>query len=150
MGSTELENDTKQDGPSLSGESAQAKKKGVFAKRLCKARSQRGLSQAELAALSGLQQPALSFYERGTRRPSFKNLRKLADALEVTADYLIGRTAKPGAIPAVDADTFEAYAQLSLSDRKIARELIFQLANRGSDMKRAAPRTSRTKTVASP
>ena len=37
------------------------------------------------------QASAISHFETGTRKPSFDNLRRLADALDVTTDYLLGR-----------------------------------------------------------
>lgn len=52
----------------------------------------RGLSQAALAAKAGLQPTAISHFETGTRSPSFDNLKRLADALNVATDYLIGRS----------------------------------------------------------
>jgi transcriptional regulator with XRE-family HTH domain len=39
-----------------------------------------------------LKQCAISHFETGRRAPSLDNLKRLADALEVTTDYLIGRT----------------------------------------------------------
>lgn len=63
----------------------------LFPARLEQARRRRKLSQAALAARSGLQSSAISHFETGTRKPSFDNLKKLADALNVTTDYLLGR-----------------------------------------------------------
>lgn len=34
----------------------------------------------------------ISHFETGTRRPSFDNLVRLVNALDVSADYLLGRT----------------------------------------------------------
>lgn len=68
----------------------------------------RKLSQSELAELSGLQPSAVSHFETGRRSPSFDNLKRLADALHVTTDYLLGRVDEPKATtrtaagPAVD------------------------------------------------
>lgn len=64
----------------------------VFPNRLRLARERRGLNQADLAKRSGLQVTAISHFETGTRKPSFDNLKKLADALDVATDYLLGRT----------------------------------------------------------
>jgi transcriptional regulator with XRE-family HTH domain len=55
----------------------------------------RRLSQSELAERAGLQPSAVSHFETGRRSPSFDNLRRLADALDVTTDYLLGRTDEP-------------------------------------------------------
>ncbi len=64
----------------------------VFSDRVRAARELRKLSQSELASKSGFQPSAISHFETGTRSPSFDNLKRLADALNVTTDYLLGRT----------------------------------------------------------
>lgn len=51
----------------------------------------RKLKQIELADKTGLNASAISNFESGSRKPSIGNLIKLADALEVTTDYLLGR-----------------------------------------------------------
>jgi transcriptional regulator with XRE-family HTH domain len=70
-------------------------------------REQLGLSQAELARACGLTQARISEWESGARtQMSLQNLRSLARALGVSADYLIGTweddagTAPPAATPA--------------------------------------------------
>ena len=68
-----------------------------FAGRLRAARELKGLSQAELAAKARLQPSAVSHFETGRRAPSFENLRGLADALDVSTDYLLGRQDAVGA-----------------------------------------------------
>jgi len=62
-----------------------------FKDRLRNARDARGMSQLELANKTGMQPAAISHFETGQRAPSFENLRKLADALTVSIDYLLGR-----------------------------------------------------------
>ena len=64
----------------------------IFPSRLRATRELRNLKQSELAERSGLQAAAVSHFETGRRAPSFDNLRRLADALNVTTDFLIGRT----------------------------------------------------------
>lgn len=49
------------------------------------------MSQLDVAEKSGLMPAAVSHFETGKRTPSFDNLRKLADALDVSVDYLLGR-----------------------------------------------------------
>ncbi|WP_105384281.1 helix-turn-helix domain-containing protein [Neorhizobium alkalisoli] len=68
------------------------KKEQEFGDRLLAAREARGLNQTELAKASGLQPAAIGHFERNRRKPSFANVRALAKALEVSADYLLGRT----------------------------------------------------------
>lgn len=63
-----------------------------FGERLAQARDKRKLSQADLAKKAGLQAAAIGHFERGRRKPSFANVRALAKALNVSSDYLLGRT----------------------------------------------------------
>ncbi len=58
-------------------------------------RQDKNLNQTELAHKTSLQPSAISHFESGSRKPSFDNLIKLADALEVTTDYLLDRGAFP-------------------------------------------------------
>lgn len=62
-----------------------------FQERLRKMREARGFTQADLAKKTGLQAAAISHFETAQRAPSFDNLRKLSDALNVSVDYLLGR-----------------------------------------------------------
>jgi Zn-dependent peptidase ImmA (M78 family) len=66
------------------------------------ARRARGVTQEELAESVGIRQGALSRYENGLRQPDEQILTKLADALDVTADFLLGAGKVRGAA-AVDA-----------------------------------------------
>lgn len=106
----------------------------IFPKRLRAARERRGLSQGELAERAGWQASAVSHFETGTRKPSFDNLKRLADALDVTTDYLLGRVDDPAGLAGADR-LHRDLARLQGADRDIAEELIETLA------KRAAART---------
>lgn len=53
-------------------------------------RQQKGMSQAELAERSGVNNKSLSRYELGTSIPPANALKDLANALGVSADYLLG------------------------------------------------------------
>lgn len=64
----------------------------VFQKRLRDVRESRGLSQIDLARKADLQPPAICQFEKGVQAPSFENLRRLVDALNVPVDYLMGRS----------------------------------------------------------
>ena len=66
-----------------------------FCGRLRIARKMRGLSQGELASRAGLQPSAISHFEAGRRVPSCANLIRLAKALEVTSDALLGIYREP-------------------------------------------------------
>lgn len=64
----------------------------VFCERMREARERRGYTQAHLAERMGVQSSTVSHFETGGRRPSMHNLRRLAMALNVSADYLLGIT----------------------------------------------------------
>lgn len=102
----------------------------IFPKRLLAARKKRELSQDDLAQRSGLQPAAVSHFETGARKPSFDNLRRLADALSVTADYLLGRTDDPEGFAEADVAFRHGFEKLSSDQREIALEFIGVLAKR--------------------
>lgn len=66
-----------------------------FNERLVAARKALGISQKELAQKIDIKQGRLSLYETGKREPDVFTLGKLADALDVCADWLIGLTDNP-------------------------------------------------------
>jgi ribosome-binding protein aMBF1 (putative translation factor) len=68
---------------------------GNIGERLATARAWRPMTQAKLAAECGLQPSAVAHFEAGRREPSSKNLRKLALALDVSADWLLGLPTMP-------------------------------------------------------
>lgn len=54
-------------------------------------RELRGFTQAELGKRAGMAAASVSHFETGQRAPSLESLVKLADALEVSVDVLLGR-----------------------------------------------------------
>lgn len=54
-------------------------------------RKQKGLTQAQLSAASGINRVSIAKYETGISVPSLKTAERLADALGVTVDQLIGK-----------------------------------------------------------
>jgi transcriptional regulator with XRE-family HTH domain len=53
-------------------------------------RDNKGWSQTELADKSGVSRVMIGKYERGEAIPSIDAAKKIADALEVSLDYLVG------------------------------------------------------------
>lgn len=91
-----------------------------FGVRLVQAREKRGLSQSELARLARLQPAAIGHFERDRRKPSFANVRALARALNVSSDFLLGRsTTMEGATTA-----FRGEDNLSHHDREHIQMMI--------------------------
>lgn len=62
--------------------------------RLKQAREAKGLSQSECARRTGASQAAYSYYEQGLRTPSSQMLIRIADLLDVSLDWLVGRSDK--------------------------------------------------------
>lgn len=61
-----------------------------FVRRLVDAREALRWTQDDLARVAGLQCTAISHFETGSRTPSLPNFIKLAKALRVSADWLLG------------------------------------------------------------
>ncbi|WP_426453793.1 helix-turn-helix domain-containing protein [Paenibacillus sp. S-38] len=55
-------------------------------------RSEKKLSQDELATRLKISKSAVGMYERDQREPSFELVREIADYFDVSTDYLLGRT----------------------------------------------------------
>lgn len=62
----------------------------VFAERLKELRTEKGLSQIELAKETGLSQTAITYWETQQRIPSAQAVVILAKYFEVSTDYLLG------------------------------------------------------------
>ena len=87
-----------------------------FASRLRKTRETRELSQSELAREAGMQPSAIAHVEAGRRKPSCDNVRALAKALKVSAEYLLGAQAATTA--------FRDEDKLSAKDRLFIQNII--------------------------
>lgn len=64
----------------------------VFGDNMMLLRKKKKLSQAALGKLIGTSGDVVGRYERGDIKPSIDVVGKIADALEVSIDYLIGRS----------------------------------------------------------
>jgi len=62
----------------------------TFGEKMTLIRKQKKLSQAELGKLSGINGDIVGKYERDEMKPSIETAKKLAEALEVSLDYLVG------------------------------------------------------------
>jgi transcriptional regulator with XRE-family HTH domain len=107
----------------------------LFPERLKAARQLRGLNQADLAAKAGMPPTSISHFEGGMRKPSFANLRRLAQVLDVTTDYLLGRVDTPGLGAAADP-LYRHVENLSDGDRELVKGFIEMLASRAGGPKK--------------
>jgi transcriptional regulator with XRE-family HTH domain len=106
----------------------------LFPTRLKAARDLRQMSQTELAEKTGLPATSISHFEAGSRKPSFDNLRRLAETLKVTADFLLGRVDAPSAL--AGADKLYRHAQnLSAEDIELTENFMRMLENRSKSRK---------------
>lgn len=63
-----------------------------FSVRIAAVRKQMGLSQEEFSELVNMSRRTVAAWESGDRTPSFSTLSDVADTLNVSVDYLLGRT----------------------------------------------------------
>lgn len=101
----------------------------IFSKRLKQARELRGLSQAQLAAKAGLPPASISHFESGPRKPSFDNLKSIASALDVTTDYLLGRSNTPEASATV-GQLHRDLNKLTSNDLELTKGFVELLINK--------------------
>ena len=64
----------------------------IFGERLTQVRKRKSLSQAETGKKIGINSEAYGRYERGGVRPTIEMAVKIAQALEVSLDYLTGNS----------------------------------------------------------
>ena len=68
--------------------------KKAFPKRLTEVRKEAEKTQDEMAILIDISRPSYTAYETGAGFPKFENLMKIAEILDVSIDYLVGRSNK--------------------------------------------------------
>lgn len=66
--------------------------------KLFELRSEKGLSQRELARIMNISQGTYNNWENENTQPSIEQLIALADFFEVSVDYLLGRTDENGTV----------------------------------------------------
>lgn len=98
-----------------------------FNENLKFARERKGISQKDLAEIIGVAKSTYSLYESGNREPNVQTIKKIADALNVSADELLGIDEEPTTIAAhFDGDEYtveeleeiKQYAEFIKSKRK--------------------------------
>lgn len=101
-----------------------------FGDLLRSAREKKGLTQSELATKAGFQPSAIAHFEAGRRTPSLDNLRRLADALAVTLDYLLGREPQPQSAGPAAEELLRHFAQISAKDQATVSDIAKMLADK--------------------
>lgn len=99
-----------------------------FSQRLRELRRQRNLSQTELGGQVDLHHTHISRYERGVSRPSADALRRLAEVLGVTTDYLMeGASDEAAKARFEDRELmrqFQEVEQLAEEDKEVVKKLL--------------------------
>ncbi len=90
---------------------------------LSELRHARGLSQREAAEALHISQPLLSHYEKGVREPGLEFVSHACDFYGVTADYMLGRTQRPGATSAELAELHASVEMLKTATARAAAAL---------------------------
>ena len=107
----------------------------IFQGRLKAARDLREWSQSDLAGRAGMPSSSIAHFETGSRKPSFDSLRRLANALEVTTDYLLGRANDPALAESGDP-LYRDVGKLTGRDRELAKDFLKMLAERSQAKRR--------------
>lgn len=69
--------------------------KNIFSNRLTELRNKRGIYAKDLADKIYVSKSAISLYETGKAYPTVEKLIEIADFLNVSIDYLVGRCDDP-------------------------------------------------------
>ena len=103
----------------------------VFGRRVKSRREARGWTQEELSIRSKVPAAMISHFETGQRqKASADNLVKLANAFDVTVDYLLGRTDQPAVASERFAAAFRGLAEASSETVDNALDVVKTLVER--------------------
>ena len=108
------------------------KTKKSFALRLKESREIRDLNQIALARKADVPPSAISHFEAGERKPSFETLRRLAEALDVTIDFLLGRIDETEGLTNADP-LYRGFQEMNDEDRKLIQDFMEMLKKRHGD-----------------
>ncbi|MGA7674300.1 MAG: helix-turn-helix transcriptional regulator [Rhizomicrobium sp.] len=101
--------------------------------RLRLARELRKLSQRVLGRRARIPPSAIARFEVGARMPTIESLRRLASALDIPTDYLLGLVDIPGLV-GTDEIVGQDIDLLSDSDRELTRKIVRILVKRNQEV----------------
>ncbi|MCX6221328.1 MAG: helix-turn-helix transcriptional regulator [Bacteroidia bacterium] len=106
-----------------------------FAQRLKKARTDKGLSQTDLAKLVGIHYTQIGRYEKKGAQPSADILSKLANSLGVSSDFLTNGTSDDLAGSSLTdkelLNQFKAIEKMPERDKDVVKTLIDAFITKG-------------------
>lgn len=94
--------------------------------RIKELRTERGITQADLAKILKISDRAVGYYENGDREPDYSTLLKIADYFDVSIDYLLGASDIKNPNESKNADKefvafYEGYKDLDDADKEILK-----------------------------
>lgn len=97
----------------------------TFGQKMSFCRKEKKLSQAELGKQSGINGDIIGKYERDEMKPSIETAKKLADALAVSLDYLVG----DGDLKVVDKKTMQRLEDIEKLPQEDKAHIFYALDN---------------------
>lgn len=97
----------------------------TFGQKMSFCRKEKKLSQAELGKQSGINGDIIGKYERDEMKPSIETAKKLADALAVSLDYLVG----DGDLKVVDKKTMQRLEDIDKLPMEDKAHIFYALDN---------------------
>ncbi len=102
----------------------------IIGDRIKNVRLQLGITQAQLAAKLQMSAPLVTQWEKGVRKPSADALADLAKCLDVSLDFLFGRSDINSFFPNEELiSLFDDFMKLPSRDQATVKELIRVLVN---------------------
>lgn len=95
--------------------------------RIKNRRIELGISQTQLAKKASLTSASISQFESGSRKPSFDVISKLALALEINTDYLLGNNYKKEILVTIEpeyAEMISIIKELSEENKKLLLDFL--------------------------
>jgi len=106
-----------------------------FAEKLSKLRNERGLTQQEMAKLSGVGIAQMRRYEKGKSSPTLEVIKNIARTLGISADELIfdenERVATAKILDRKMLEQFEQIAKLSTHDKEAVKTILESMILKG-------------------
>lgn len=97
----------------------------TFGQKMALVRKQKKMSQADLGKLSGINGDIVGKYEREEMKPSIDTAQKLAAALEVSLDYLVG----DGELQVLDKKTLKRLEDIEKLPEQDKEHIFYALDN---------------------
>ncbi|MFK8046118.1 MAG: helix-turn-helix domain-containing protein [Crocinitomicaceae bacterium] len=96
-----------------------------FGEKITLIRKQKKLSQAELGKIANINGDIVGKYERNEMKPSIETAKRLADALEVSLDYLVG----DGDLKVLDKTTLKRLEDIGRLDSMDKNNILYTIDN---------------------